>query len=185
MLKVCCESDGSVGRDSIMYDWEYLFKPHILERGRQYARQGAVANIVIKEDQIEAIVAGSENYKVILREEGKFTGDAYCSCPYAAEGHLCKHMAAVLYEAERQNGPKAQCKFDEVSRMKKNTNKFTDTLTTKEDKEQLLLEFYDFVLRKRFNNCPAMHSSPYPIIRYATLFETDLRNDIEEFLQGE
>ena len=119
MLKVCCDSDGSVGRDSIMYDWEYLFKPHILERGRQYARQGAVANIVIKEDQIEAIVAGSENYKVILREEGKFTGDAYCSCPYAAEGHLCKHMAAVLYVAERQNGPKAQFKFDEVSRMKK------------------------------------------------------------------
>ena len=36
-----------------MYEWEYLFKPHILERGRQYARQGAVANIVIKEDQIE------------------------------------------------------------------------------------------------------------------------------------
>ena len=65
-------------------------------------------------------------------------------------------------------------------------NKPADTLISKEDKEQLLLEFYDFVLRKRFDKCPAkIPGSPFLRQRYAMLFETDLKNDIEEFLRGE
>lgn len=65
-------------------------------------------------------------------------------------------------------------------------NKSADTLITKEDKEHLLLEFYDFVLRKRFGKCPSMiPDSPFLKQRYAMLFETDLKNDIEEFLRGE
>lgn len=98
-----------------MYEWEYLFKPKILERGQRYARQGAVKHFVRKEDRIEAIVAGSENYKVILDSDWKITEDAYCSCPYAAEGNLCKHMAAVLYEAEKRNLSGDPSEFDGVT----------------------------------------------------------------------
>ena len=28
----------------------------------------------------------------------------YCTCPYADDGNNCKHMAAVLYEIEEQEG---------------------------------------------------------------------------------
>ena len=82
-----------------MYEWEDEFAPHILERGWRYAQSGAVKHLIRKGGEIEALVAGSEYYKVNLQFEGHFLTDAYCSCPYAADGNMCKHMAAVLYEA--------------------------------------------------------------------------------------
>ena len=47
-----------------MYEWENYFEPHILERGWQYARSGAVQHIIRKKDVIEAVVEGTEYYKV-------------------------------------------------------------------------------------------------------------------------
>ena len=43
-----------------MFEWEEYFEPHILERGRNYARRGAVQHINKQGDIIEAVVAGSE-----------------------------------------------------------------------------------------------------------------------------
>lgn len=86
-----------------MLEWEEYFEPHILERGRNYARKGAVQHIRKQDDVIEAVVAGSEYYKVKLRYDGHFISENYCSCPYAAGGSFCKHMAAVLYETDANN----------------------------------------------------------------------------------
>ena len=83
-----------------MYEWENYFEPHILERGWQYARSGAVHHIIRKKDVIEAVVEGTEFYKVKINYDGHYVRDAYCSCPYAADGNYCKHMAAVLYEID-------------------------------------------------------------------------------------
>lgn len=83
-----------------MYEWEKDFEPHILERGWQYARSGAVQYITRKKDVIEAVVEGSEYYKVKINYDGHYVLNAYCSCPYAADGNYCKHMAAVLYEID-------------------------------------------------------------------------------------
>ena len=47
-----------------MYEWENYFEPHILERGWEYARSGAVRHIIRKKDAIEAVVEGTEYYKV-------------------------------------------------------------------------------------------------------------------------
>ena len=69
-----------------MFEWEYLFEPHILKRGWRYANEGAVEHITRKDSQIEAIVAGSEYYKVVLDYNGPLISNAYCSCPYAAKG---------------------------------------------------------------------------------------------------
>jgi len=80
-----------------MFEWEYLFKPHILDRGWSYAREGAVDHLHIKDGKIEAVVAGNEYYKVLLERKGTTINTAYCSGPYAAEDNYCKHMAAVLY----------------------------------------------------------------------------------------
>ena len=52
-----------------MLEWEEYFEPHILERGRSYARRGAVKYISMHEDTIEAIVEGTEYYKVKIRSE--------------------------------------------------------------------------------------------------------------------
>jgi len=79
-----------------MLEWEEYFEPQILDRGRSYARRGAVKHIKKQGDVIEAVVEGSEYYKVKFRYDGQHFLDSYCSCPYASGGFLCKHMAAVL-----------------------------------------------------------------------------------------
>lgn len=61
----------------IMLEWEAYFEPHILERGISYARNGAVQFISKQGDMIEAIVAGSEYYKVKLRFDGNILYDSY------------------------------------------------------------------------------------------------------------
>ncbi len=83
-----------------MFEWEEYFEPHILQRGRAYEREGAVQSIRKQGEDIEAIVAGSEYYKVKIKYDGHSVSDAYCSCPYAAGGSYCKHMAAVLYAVD-------------------------------------------------------------------------------------
>jgi hypothetical protein len=87
-----------------MLEWKDYFEPHILARGRDYYRQGAVRNFVRKEDSIEAVVEGTEYYKVKIGFSGSMVSGAFCSCPYAEGGYWCKHMAAVLYKAEAQEG---------------------------------------------------------------------------------
>lgn len=82
-----------------MFEWENEFEQHILERGWRYAQSGAVKHLIRKDGGFEGVVAGSEYYKVDLQFDGHFVIKAYCSCPYAAGGNMCKHMAAVLYEA--------------------------------------------------------------------------------------
>lgn len=79
-------------------NWQKLFASHILERGYDYYCDGAVENIEIGRDDLRADVVGTEDYEVeISLNDGKVT-DMYCSCPFAAGGNNCKHMAAVLYE---------------------------------------------------------------------------------------
>ena len=86
-----------------MFEWEEYFEPQVLERGRNYARKGAVKHITKNGDKIEAIVEGSEYYKVKLRFDGHHISESYCSCPYAGGGSYCKHMAAVLCETQTRD----------------------------------------------------------------------------------
>lgn len=82
-------------------DWQDFFEDHILDRGYEYYLYGKVQNINITEDLITAVVRGSENYQVQINFDGdEIDPDMYCSCPYADGGYRCKHMAAVLFEAE-------------------------------------------------------------------------------------
>ena len=86
--------------------WEKLFEPHILERGYAYYREGAVTEINIGKDEIEATAEGSEDYSVTINLKNGQVEDMECTCPYAEDGAYCKHMAAVLYAYE--NDSKAQ-----------------------------------------------------------------------------
>ncbi len=100
--------DGMIGRWDVMAvqrmtkmsDWKKMFRSHILERGLEYARKGNVTNLIKDPDCIHATVRGSEYYSVRIAYSGEKITDAFCTCPYAAKGEWCKHIAAVLYVAD-------------------------------------------------------------------------------------
>lgn len=81
-------------------DWKKLFKSHILERGREYAINDAVIDLTKSDDQISAVVEGTEYYKVRISLFDNRITDGYCSCPYASKGEWCKHMAAVFFACD-------------------------------------------------------------------------------------
>ena len=98
------------------YEWERKFQSHILSRGWNYAMDGMVSGIQRNGDTITAVVEGTEYYRVEINYDGPIVREAYCSCPYAAEGNWCKHMAAVLYEIEDSD-------YDDVSAAPRKENK--------------------------------------------------------------
>ena len=80
--------------------WHRLFAPQILSRGQEYYDAELVNICRAGETEIEAVVEGTERYRVaVYLREGQVT-EMDCDCPYAADGNNCKHMAAVLYAAE-------------------------------------------------------------------------------------
>ncbi len=83
--------------------WEHFFKDHILMRGYDYYKNGAVAELESDGDIIRAEVSGTEDYEVEICLKNNKIDDMYCSCPYADGGNNCKHMAAVLYAYEEEN----------------------------------------------------------------------------------
>lgn len=78
-------------------EWYTLFRQHILDRGIQYFEDGYVSDFVYSNNSITASVNGSDIYDVEIILDGENVVDMYCSCPHAAGGNYCKHMAAVLF----------------------------------------------------------------------------------------
>lgn len=83
-----------------MKSWKDLFRTHILERGLNYYEEGYVTSLEQNLTGYTAVVVGTENYDVEIEILDNRVYDMTCTCPYAAEGNYCKHMAAVLYEIE-------------------------------------------------------------------------------------
>ena len=81
-------------------DWYRLFRQHILDRGIEYYEDGYVTEFAYTDNSIKASVEGSAIYDVEIALDGEDVLDMHCSCPYAADGHNCKHMAAVLFKFE-------------------------------------------------------------------------------------
>jgi len=84
-------------------DWEDLFQGKILERGWDYYIEGKVGKLEVTDERISAVVKGSEYYYVDIDLKQGEIKEMYCSCPYAADGKNCKHMAAVLYAANHED----------------------------------------------------------------------------------
>lgn len=83
-------------------DWKSAFAQHILPRGWDYVQIGAVRELRIRGEKITAQVRGSELYHVEIDLKDGYPVWTSCTCPYAASGEYCKHMAAVLYRAQEQ-----------------------------------------------------------------------------------
>ena len=84
----------------ILNEWEPYFEPHILSRGKTYFDHRLVRDLKIGEDEISAVVKGTEPYRVRIRLNKRSVAGLSCTCPYADGGYACKHIAAVLYAAE-------------------------------------------------------------------------------------
>ena len=81
-------------------DWQFQFAPQIVARGQAYYQQNLVTNFAQQGAQFTATVTGTEAYQVSLTIHNGRIVAAECDCPYAADGHYCKHMAAVMFMAE-------------------------------------------------------------------------------------
>lgn len=151
-------------------NWKKLFSKTILDRGYQYYSEGTVEDIDISDKLITAVVWGSEGYEVEITLSDGEIEDMCCSCPYAADGEYCKHMAAVLYEwSENKNAPASDTNENDIlfkpahtvkSRAAKHTaverlvaeadenvirSFLADALT---DNEKLCLRFYNTINRQ-------------------------------------
>ena len=77
-------------------EWQALFSPKTLERGRILMGRDAVELLERNPTLLLGRVQGSEHqpYQVLLRSSGTYT----CSCP--SDVQPCKHVAALLFYAE-------------------------------------------------------------------------------------
>ena len=82
-------------------EWEKLFKPRTLERGRDYAKEGKVAQIKRKCNTVSASVEGWETYKVVITyDESNQIAEMSCTCPSHTKTNYCKHCAALLFATD-------------------------------------------------------------------------------------
>lgn len=79
-------------------EWETYFQKRILDRGYDYYFDDRVEDLRINSNRIKAVVNGTDFYHVEIKLNGNKIIGMSCDCPYAEDGHNCKHMAAVLYE---------------------------------------------------------------------------------------
>lgn len=82
-------------------EWETYFQKRILDRGYDYYLDGCVEDLRITPNRIKAVVYGTHPYHVEIKLNGNQIIGMSCDCPYAQDEHNCKHMAAVLYDWER------------------------------------------------------------------------------------
>ena len=82
-------------------EWETYFQKRILDRGYDYYLDGCVEDLCITPNRIKAVVYGTHPYHVEIKLNGNRIIGMSCDCLYAQDEHNCKHMAAVLYDWER------------------------------------------------------------------------------------
>ncbi len=87
-----------------MSDWKELFKPLMLERGKDLYKTQSVIKYKDTAKEYKADVKDSVNYHVsLLKKDGKIT-ELSCSCAYSKKISYCKHIAALMYAIENKNG---------------------------------------------------------------------------------
>lgn len=84
---------AEIGGGKSLRDWKNLFHKKILERGKEYFADGLVEQVEQTETGFHALVDGTDVYEVEVMLDGDHIYDMTCTCPFAGDGHYCKHMA--------------------------------------------------------------------------------------------
>jgi uncharacterized Zn finger protein len=71
------------------------------QRGEEYARDGRVEGLTVRDDSVTATVRGSEPYRVALQLVPADGLGGSCTCPVGETGAFCKHCVAVGLVAAR------------------------------------------------------------------------------------
>jgi uncharacterized Zn finger protein len=83
------------------------------ERGKEYVRSQAVRDLVLRDQTLQASVAGSTYYRVSIGFSDRGIQTAKCSCPYDFGG-WCKHIVAVLLVGMEQPQIEERPSLDEM-----------------------------------------------------------------------
>lgn len=163
-----------------------LAGPVILERGRDYFRNGHVVSFEeIEPGEYEAVVEGTDNYIVNFKVIDGNIEDHSCTCPYDY-GSICKHiMAAVLY-LQKETGEIRlfgnKSKKERKSAVKKNTvaeqiDKLLDSVTHDDLKV--------FIRRKCISD-PSFRRQVMSGLMYKSAFESPekYREQIKDILRS-
>lgn len=97
-----------------------FFTDTILERGKDYYKKNKVFSINQYGDQTyTGIILGSAPYHTMINLDKDYNIiEASCDCPYAEDGHHCKHEAA-LYFAIEDRLPKNDNQYFDVKKLLK------------------------------------------------------------------
>ncbi|MCD7808338.1 MAG: SWIM zinc finger family protein [Erysipelotrichaceae bacterium] len=87
-------------------NWEDEFRGIIVGRGYDYFLSNRIEDYHETDKLISATVTGTNNYDVQIRYNKKRIMGMTCTCPYAAKGFNCKHMAAVLFKWDENHADK-------------------------------------------------------------------------------
>ncbi len=85
-------------------------------RGAAYFESGAVTDLVVSEETINARVVGGDEYAVQLWNDNGALGYS-CTCPVGENGEFCKHdvAAGLAWLADRQTAPPAKRGRDDLA----------------------------------------------------------------------
>ncbi len=83
-------------------NWKRYFRDLILERGRVYYKRNRVYGLTYNNHVYTARVLGERAYDVEVKIRDGALVYMKCSCPHAASGNYCKHMAAVMYAIDEK-----------------------------------------------------------------------------------
>ena len=84
-------------------DFEKEYSSIILKRGFEYYNNGYVKNVKVKNNEINAVVEGTDDYHVSIELDNNKIMVTNCNCPYFYDHDECKHITAVLYYLANEN----------------------------------------------------------------------------------
>jgi len=154
--------------------WKYLFRPVILSRGEDYYYGGNISHIRKTQTGWEAVAHGTNDYDVRIETDGNRVMSMYCSCPYAADGKHCKHMAALLYTLEEND-----CQEDAETGKSESIDEILEAMSREELRNELrtIIEenstFRDRI-RSRYRKTPANINDVRRIVQTLEMLEIEI-----------
>ncbi|MCB0397894.1 MAG: SWIM zinc finger family protein [Flavobacteriales bacterium] len=141
--------------------FEQFIEDTILKRGLSYFKKGQVQEVEeTSSGQYEAVVQGTEEYRVRLQIKDHAVTHHLCSCPYD-QGPVCKHIVAVIFYLQQETlGLQPDASKEKPQRKKRPATETRKKRKTVAGKVDELLgnishdELKDFVRQKAAESSP-------------------------------